>query len=148
MEDNMIGKTIDELKIGDFETFSKTISEADIRLFAEASGDFNPVHLDPEFAKATLFKKRIAHGFLVGGLISTVIGMKLPGPGTIYREQQLQFRAPVYIGDTVTARVEVTAMDFQKNRVSLNTTCVNQDDVLILSGCAEVHAPKPMPEAS
>ena len=91
----MIGRTIDQLKIGDSDEFTKTISESDIYLFAGITGDLNPAHINEEYGKNTFFKGRIAHGMLMGGFISTVIGMKLPGPGSIYREQQLKFLAPV-----------------------------------------------------
>lgn len=137
----MIGKTIDQISLGDAQTFSKTISESDVYLFAGVTGDFNPAHINEEYAKNTFFKKRIAHGILSGGLISTVIGTKLPGPGSIYREQQLKFLAPVYIGDTITARVEVTEMNTEKNKITLQTTCHNQDDVMVVDGLAVIHPP-------
>lgn len=137
----MIGKTINELKVGDSETFSKIISESDIYLFAGVSGDMNPVHINREFAKDTFFKRRVVHGFLVGGLISTVIGTRLPGPGSIYQEQQLKFIKPVYIGDTVTAQVEVIAVNCEKNRITLHTWCVNQDENLVLDGTAKILPP-------
>ena len=103
--------------------FSKTVTEADIVLFAGISGDTNPVHLDEEFAKPTMFKGRIAHGMLTAGFISTVFGTKLPGPGCIYLSQNLKFKAPVRIGDTVRARVTVSAVDREKGRVTFATTC-------------------------
>lgn len=137
----MFGKTIDQISVGDSEKFSKTISESDVYLFAGVTGDFNPAHIDEEYAKNTYFKKRIAHGILSGGLISTVIGTKLPGPGSIYREQQLKFLAPVYIGDTVTAKVEVKEMNTEKNKITLQTTCHNQDGVMVVDGLAVIHPP-------
>ena len=138
----MIGKTIEALKVGDFDEFSKTISESDIYLFAGITGDLNPAHINKEYAKDTFFKKRIAHGILISGFISTVIGTKLPGPGSIYREQQLKFLAPVYIGDTITARVEIKEIQIEKNKITLQTTCINQDETMIIDGQAVIHPPK------
>ena len=127
----MLGKTIDELALGDTAEFTKTITEADIILFAGVTGDLNPAHINEEYAKNTFFKTRIAHGILQAGFISAAIGMKLPGPGTIYMKQELNFRAPVHIGDTVTARVEVSQIDAEKNRVVLKTTCTNQEGEIV-----------------
>ncbi len=101
------GKHIDELKIGDTASFSKTVSESDVYLFAGITGDFNPAHVDEEYARGTFFEGRIVHGILTAGFISTVIAGQLPGPGTIYSSQQLKFLAPVRMGDTLTARAEV-----------------------------------------
>ena len=137
----MKGKTINELNINDSEEFSKTVSESDIYLYAGVSGDFNPAHINEPYAQGTFFKTRIAHGMLCAGFISAVIGMKLPGPGTIYIRQELNFRAPVRIGDTVTARVEVIEK-LEKKRVRLKTTCVNQEGTLVLDGEAVVSPPK------
>jgi 3-hydroxybutyryl-CoA dehydratase len=110
---------------------SKTITNDDVLAFAKLSGDVNPVHLDDEFAASTIFKKRIAHGFLTGALFSTVLGTKLPGPGCIYLSQGLKFRAPVYIGDEVVATCKVTAVDPEKGRVTLACDCsVNGKTVL------------------
>ena len=139
----MIGKTIGELKIGDTAEFAKTISEFDIYMFAGITGDFNPVHVNADFAKQTFFKTRIAHGILTAGLISTVIGTKLPGTGCIYIKQDLNFLAPVRIGDTITARVELVEILDKKNRIRLKTTCFNQDDTMVLDGEAVVSPPKP-----
>lgn len=141
-ERKMIGKTIEKMNIGDSETFTKTISESDIYLFAGVTGDLNPAHINREFAKDTFFKRRIVHGLLVGGLISTVIGTKLPGPGSIYREQQLKFVAPVHIGDTITAKVEITAINHEKNRITLQTSCFNQNQDMVIDGVAEILPPK------
>lgn len=138
----MIGKTIDQLSAGDSETFTKTVSESDIYQYAGITGDLNPAHIDKEYAGTTVFKDRIAHGMLLGGFISTVIGTKLPGPGSIYREQVLRFKAPVYIGDTITARVEVEAFDYEKNKITLITTCTNQDGKVVVEGSAEIHPPR------
>lgn len=140
---NMIGKTISELNIGDEAEFAKTISEFDIYMFAGITGDFNPVHVNEDFARQTFFKTRISHGILTAGLISTVIGTKLPGTGCIYIKQDLNFLAPVRIGDTITARVEVVEILTKKNRIRLKTTCFNQDDTRVLDGEAIVSPPKP-----
>ena len=138
----MIGKTIDELHIGDAAEFTKTISESDIYLFAGVTGDLNPAHINESYAKNTFFKTRIAHGMLLAGFISGVIGMKLPGPGSIYIRQELKFLAPARIGDTITARVEVTQMQSEKNRITLRTTCTNQENMLIMDGEATISPPK------
>lgn len=139
----MIGKTIDELKIGDTAEFSKTVSESDIYQFAGITGDFNPAHINEDYAKKTFFKTRIAHGMLSAGFISTVIGTKLPGTGSIYIQQNLSFLAPVRIGDTVTARVEVIEIIAEKKRVRLKTICINQEGTQVLDGEAVVSPPKP-----
>ena len=138
----MVGQTVTALKKGDRASFTKTISEADVYLFAGVTGDINPAHLNEEYAKNTFFNGRIAHGMLSAGLISAVIGVQLPGPGTIYSEQTLKFLAPVKIGDTITATVEVAEIDQDKNRVRLITTCKNQDDNLVTKGEAIVLPPK------
>ncbi len=138
----MLGKTIDQLKIGDSDRFTKTITEADVSLFAGVTGDFNPAHIDEEYASKTFFKRRIAHGILQAGFISAVIAMKLPGPGTIYIRQVLNFLAPVYIGDTISASVVVEHIDSEKNRVTLKTSCLNQDGKAVLEGEALVSPPK------
>lgn len=138
----MRGKTIGELKVGDQAEFAKTISETDIYLYAGVTGDFNPAHINEEYAKGTFFKGRIAHGMLSAGFISTVIAMKLPGPGTIYLEQTLKFLAPVRIGDTITAKAEVAEIMADRNRVRLETTCMNQDGVVVLKGEAVVSPPR------
>jgi 3-hydroxybutyryl-CoA dehydratase len=138
----MEGKTIETLKIGDWAAFTKTISEADVYLFAGVTGDLNPAHVDESYARTTFFKTRIAHGMLLGGLISTVIGTQLPGPGTIYIRQELDFLAPVRFGDTITARAEVMEILAEKNRVRLKTTCVNQEGKAVVDGVAFVSPPK------
>jgi 3-hydroxybutyryl-CoA dehydratase len=139
----MIGKTIDELKVGDTAEFTKTVSEADIYLYAGVTGDVNPAHIDEVHASTTFFKTRIAHGMLLGGFISTVLGNRLPGHGTIYMRQELEFLAPVRIGDTVTARAEVVEVIKEENRVRLRTTCVNQEGKMVVDGEALVSPPKP-----
>ena len=138
----MTGKTIDELKIGDAAEFTKTISESDVYLYAGLTGDLNPAHINEAYAEKTFFKTRIAHGMLSAGFISAVLGNKLPGPGTIYMKQELNFLAPVRIGDTITARAEVIEMIVDKNRVRLKTTCSNQEGKVVLDGEALVSPPK------
>ena len=139
----MIGKTINELKVGDTAQFAKTIAESDVYLYAGVTGDLNPAHVNEEYAKNTFFKTRIAHGMLLAGFISAVIGTILPGPGTIYISQELNFQAPVRIGDTVTAHVEVVRVISDKNRIRLKTFCLNQDETTVLDGEAIVSPPKP-----
>ena len=139
----MIGKTINEINVGDRAEFSKTISESDVYLYAGVTGDFNPAHTNEEYAKDTFFKTRIAHGMLSAGLISTVLGNELPGPGSVYISQELNFLAPVHLGDTVTAQAEVIEVLSEKNRVKLKTTCMNQDGITVLDGEAIVSTPKP-----
>ena len=134
----MPGKSVDEMTIGESAQFSKTISEFDIYQFAGVTGDFNPAHIDEVYAASTFFETRIAHGMLSAGLISAVIGNQLPGNGAIYMKQELNFKAPVRIGDTITARVEVTEIDTDRNRVRLSTTCSNQSGNLVLDGFALV----------
>lgn len=138
----MIGKTIQEMKVGDTAQFSKTISESEIYLFAGISGDLNPAHVDEEYAKNTFFKTRIAHGLISAGFISAILGTKLPGPGTIWMRQELKFLAPVRIGDTITAHAEIVEILAEKNWVRLKTTCVNQEGTKVLGGEALVSAPK------
>lgn len=138
----MKGKTIQELNLGEKAFFQKTITETDVYLYAGITGDLNPAHINEEYAKDTFFKSRIAHGMLTAGLISAVLGMKLPGPGTIYMGQELKFTAPVRIGDTIKAEVEVTEMVTEKNRLKLRTTCINQNGDIVLDGVATVMPPK------
>lgn len=126
------------LQVGDTAEFSKTITDDDIRAFADLTGDHNPVHLDDQFAETTRFGRRIAHGMLSAGLISSVLANKLPGQGTVYLSQTLNFVAPVYPGDTVTARVTVTKVRDDKPIVTLETICTNQHDQPVLRGEAVV----------
>lgn len=137
-----MGFTINELSVGQSASFSKTIGESDIYLFAGVTGDFNPAHVDEEQARDSRFQTRIAHGMLSAGLISSVIGMKLPGPGTIYLNQTLTFCAPVYIGDTITATAEVQSIDYEKKRVVLKTECCNQEGKIVVTGEAVASPPK------
>lgn len=124
--------------IGARAAITRTITEADIVRFADISGDYNPVHLDAEYAARSPFGKRIAHGFLTGALISAVLGMDLPGPGSIYVGQTLKFLAPVHIDDLVTVSVEVINVREEKRLVILRTDCTNQQGVLVLTGEATI----------
>ena len=139
----MIGKTYEQLSIGEAAEFSKTVSESDVYLFAGITGDFNPAHINEAYAQNTFFKGRIAHGMLSAGFVSAVIAMQLPGPGTIYMRQNLNFLAPVRIGDTVTARVTVVEKLDVKKRVRLETNCYNQEGTQLVSGEALVSPPRP-----
>jgi len=141
----MNGKSIDRIKVGDAAEFSKTVTETDIYLYAGITGDLNPAHINEAYAKNTFFKTRIAHGMFTAGFISNLLGMQLPGPGTIYLKQSLSFLAPVRFGDTVTARAEVVEVLVEKNRVRLKTTCTNQDGTVVLDGEALVSPPKAKP---
>lgn len=137
----MAGKTIAELQVGDCAEFAKTITETDVYLFAGITGDLNPAHINAAAAAKGMFKERIAHGMLSAGLISAVLGMQLPGPGTIYLSQTLKFKAPVKFGDTITARAEVIDRNVDRNRVTLKTVCTNQDGVVVTEGEALVMPP-------
>jgi len=139
----MAGYQITELTIGQTASFSKTVGESDIYMYAGITGDVNPLHLNEEYAKTTVFKSRIAHGMLTAGFISAVLGVTLPGPGSLYESQSMKFLAPVYIGDTVTATAEVTSIDMEKGRVILKTTCTNQDGTTVLDGEASIRLRKP-----
>ncbi|HJV45436.1 MAG TPA: MaoC family dehydratase [Bacillota bacterium] len=130
--------TYDDIKIGDRARFRKTIAEHDVYSFAGITGDFNPMHLDEEYAKSTFFKGRIAHGMLTGSFISTVLGMKLPGPNTIYLSQTLKFLAPVRIGETIQAEVEVLEKDDAKRQIRLKTTVTRPDGKVVVDGEALV----------
>lgn len=138
----MIGLKINELTVDQKSTYSKTITETDVYLFAGISGDINPAHLNEEYAKETFFKGRIAHGILTGGLISAVLGVQLPGPGTVYISQTLNFLAPVRFGDTITATAKVKEIFLDKNRATLETYCTNQDGVMVTTGEAVVLPPR------
>lgn len=138
----MKGKTIQEIQVGDTAEFAKTVTEADVYLYAGLSGDFNPAHINEAYAQKTFFKTRIAHGMLAAGFISAVLGTQLPGPGTIYMRQELNFLAPVRMGDTITARVEVAEVNMEKKRVKMKTTCTNQNGETVLDGEALVSPPR------
>ena len=128
------GKRLQDMTVGETATFTKTVSESDVYGFAGITGDFNPMHVNAVFAGASRFERRIAHGVLCAGFISAVLGMQLPGSGAIYVSQSLRFLKPVYIGDTITAEVEVAELLEEKNRVRFATRCRNQDDDLVAEG--------------
>ena len=130
----------EDLKVGQSAVYSKTITDADIVLFAGVTGDTNPIHLDAEYASKTVFKTRIAHGMLSAGMISTVLGTRLPGPGCVYMTQNLKFKAPVRIGETVVAKVEITELNPEKKRVIVRTTC-SVGDTVVIDGDAMLMVP-------
>lgn len=138
----MKGITINEMKIGDSASFTKTVTDTDVYMFAGITGDFNPAHVNQVEAEKGMFGKRIAHGMLSAGFISAVLGTLLPGPGTIYMGQELRFTKPVAIGDTITATATVAEMIIEKNRVILDTVCTNQNGEIVIKGKATVMPPK------
>jgi len=138
----MDGLRFEDLSLGQSARFAKTITEADILLFSAVSGDNNPIHLDAEAAASSFFGERVAHGMLTASLISGLLGTKLPGPGAVYVSQSLRFRAPVRIGQTVTARAEVIALDQERRRATLRTPCT-AEGVLVVEGEAVVMLPVP-----
>jgi 3-hydroxybutyryl-CoA dehydratase len=140
------GYFIDDLEVGMSAMFGKTITEADILMFSGVSGDTNPVHLDEEFAGSTMFEGRIAHGILVGSLISTVLGTRLPGPGAVYVSQNLKFMAPVRAGDTVRARVTITEIEVEKKRVKLDTGCFIGDRAVVTGEAVLMVRRRPQPK--
>jgi len=136
------------IRLGDVDEFAKTISESDVYLFSGITGDMNPMHVNAEYAAQTKFGRRIAHGLLVAGMLGNVLGNRLPGVGTVYVSQELRFLAPTFIGDTVTARVEVVEVTDSPKRVKLKTTCTNQDGVVVVDGFAVVSPPRTPPASS
>ena len=144
IDDELHGYYFEDLEVGMTEAYAKTLTEADIVLFAGISGDINPVHLNHEFASQTIFEGRIAHGMLTASFISTVIGTKLPGPGCIYVDQALRFKAPVKSGDTVKARATLTELSADRNYAKLETICTVGDTVVI-EGHATVMVPSRAP---
>ncbi|TOK18529.1 enoyl-CoA hydratase [Vibrio parahaemolyticus] len=133
---------IEQLELGQTAYFEKTISESDIQTFCGISGDINPVHVSQLAAEKSIFGSRVAHGIMVSGLTSAVLGMQLPGPGTIYLGQELKFIAPVYIGDTIKAEVEVIEINMPKNIAKLATRSINQNGKIVIQGIATVMPPK------
>ena len=129
------------LQIGDTATLTRVFTDEDVRLYADLSTDHNPVHLDAEFAASTQFGQRIVHGMLVGSLFSALLGEQLPGHGSIYMSQNLQFKAPVYLNTEVIASVEITAIREGKPIVSLKTTCVDKDGKLLITGESVMYVP-------
>jgi 3-hydroxybutyryl-CoA dehydratase len=146
--ENTYGYYLEDLEPGMSATYAKTVTEADVVLFAGISGDSNPVHIDNEFAQSTMFKGRIAHGMLTASFISTVLGTRLPGPGCVYVSQNLRFRAPVRIGDTVRTRVVVTSVDKERGRVALETTCSVGETVVITGDALLAVARRPVVQAA
>ena len=134
------GYRFEDLSIGMSSAYGHTVTEADILMFAGVTGDTNPVHLNEELAAASMFGGRIAHGMLSAGFISTVLGTKLPGPGSIYLSQTLKFKAPVRIGDTVVARATITELVAEKRKVRFKTVCTVTGKV-VLDGEAEILVP-------
>src|SRR4249920_1926675 len=124
-------RTYDEIKVGDSATLTRTLRPEDIQLFAIMSGDVNPAHVDPEYAHSSMFREVIGHGMWSGALISTVLGTEFPGPGTIYLGQNLRFRRPVKVGDTITVKVTAKEKDAAKGRIALDTECLNQDGEVV-----------------
>src|SRR5260221_5465979 len=127
-----------DFRVGESASLTRTIDDRMIRAFAEVTGDRNPIHLDDEYASATFFGGRIAHGMLVAGLISEVLGTYLPGAGAIYVGQQLNFRAPVRPGDTVTVRAEITDIDPERGRIAMSTVITNQRGETVIDGAAKL----------
>jgi 3-hydroxybutyryl-CoA dehydratase len=127
-----------EFEVGATASLAKTITDDDVRMFARATGDLNPLHLDEEYAAKSRFGRRVAHGMLSAGMISAVLGTELPGPGTIYLGQTLKFLAPVYLGDSITATVTLAEYNREKGRMTFQTMCTNQDGAEVVSGEAQV----------
>lgn len=142
MSETVSNYTFDELETGLSYSLTRTVTQDDIVLYAAVSHDTNPAHLDAEYAAGTMFKAPIAHGMFTAALISAVLGTRFPGVGTIYLGQDLQFRRPVYAGDTLTATLTVTARDEAKKRVELETVVVNQNGEKIVVGKANVMPPQ------
>ena len=138
----MRSQPIDQLSVGDAVESRKTISETDIYLFAGASGDFNPLHVDAEYAKTTPFGARVAHGPLTFSLCAGLLGMELPGLGTVAVSNQISYEAPVFIGDTIAVRVEVAELDPDRNRATMAVTWHNQEGTQVASGSMVVKPPK------
>ncbi len=132
---------IQEIKIGMSESYSQTITDADVKLFAGISGDNNPIHMSDEYAKNSRYKKRVAHGMLSASFFSALFGTKLPGPGCLYVTQNLNFKRPVYIDDTVFAIITVINIDYEKRRVFFDTVCKVKNKIVI-DGVSELYVPK------
>jgi acyl dehydratase len=140
----MDSKTIQDLRLGEFAEASKTVTETDIALFAAVSGDFNPVHMDVEYARTSRFGGRVAHGPLTLALSAGILGMRLPGLGTIALSNEIHYRLPVRIGDTITTRVEVAALDVERNVATMALRWTNQSGDVVADGAATVKPPPPV----
>lgn len=138
----MKGITVDQIKVGDIGTYSRTVSEADVYLFAGVTGDLNPAHTNEEVSSKTMFKGRIAHGMLTASYVSTILGMYLPGPGTIFLSFECKFTKPVRFGDTITAQITATDVNVEKNIVTFEAVCTNQNGDKVLVGKAVVMPPR------
>ena len=134
--------TIEDLRIGDTSEIKKTFFETDVLAFAEVSNDYNPAHVDKEYASKTMFKKQIVHGMLVGSLFSAVFGVQMPGLGSIYIKQSLKFTKPVYFGDEITATVTVKELNYERNRVIFDCVAKNQNADTVIVGEAEIMPPR------
>jgi 3-hydroxybutyryl-CoA dehydratase len=130
--------TYGEIKIGDAADLSLVADAETVNIYARLTGDFNPVHLDEDYAARSFFKKRVAHGLLAAGLIGAVMGTRLPGPGSIYLRQELDFKSPVFLGETITARVQVLEKFDRQEKIKLRTWVENQDGRVVLDGSAVV----------
>ncbi|MDO4778053.1 MAG: MaoC family dehydratase [Tissierellia bacterium] len=138
----MRGKTVDQIKVGDVETFTKTITETDVYLFGGITGDLNPAHTDQVASSQTMFKGRIVHGMFTASMVSTILGMYLPGPGTIFLSQETKFLKPVRFNDTITAKITAVEVKTEKNIVVFESECTNQDGEKVLVGKATVMPPR------
>lgn len=128
--------------VGQTASFSRTVTETDVVMFAGLSGDYNPVHVDREYASDTRFGQRIAHGLLTASFLSRLLGMELPGKESVYLEQTLKFMKPVFIGDTITATAEILEIDQKRSIFTLSTICRNQDGTIVLSGEGKIMMPR------
>ena len=134
-------RSIKDFYVGQTAELTKQYSENDVNMFAEISGDHNPIHLNNEYAKDSIFGKKIVYGFLSGSLISAVLGNVLPGEGSIYMNQTLSFLRPVFIGDTITAKVVISEINEEKKRILLDTVCTNQNGKTVIEGSALMYYP-------
>ncbi|MDR1379088.1 MAG: MaoC family dehydratase [Synergistaceae bacterium] len=130
----VIRYTFSELAIGMKDSLAHTVTREDVQQFADLTGDRNPLHVDEEFARNSIFGKPIAHGMFGAGFISAVLGLRLPGPGSLYMDQSLRFKKPVFIGDTITATAEITDLNPEKYQVRLSTICTNQEGAVVIEG--------------
>ncbi|PXF28697.1 hypothetical protein WH50_24900 [Pokkaliibacter plantistimulans] len=142
------GHYLEDLAVGMSDCIAKTISESDILQFADITGDTNPIHIDAEYAATTTFGKQIAHGMLAGGLISAVLGTRLPGPGAIYLEQHLEFKLPIHIGDTITATATIEEIDLRRKKVKLTTNCTTNGKTVAQGYAIVMVNKRPKPASS